>query len=338
MSNTCNSDNLNLKLDGLDLNDKHHVNYNPKPSLLSSSLANERMNRQQPSDLAPHFHSQAQYNDIQNQLNDHPEPELLATSVGRDMDGRLIPSSSTISLLSLNNQPQQLQQSPQIQQQASFHLSPQLNQNQFEDPNANYNYTSGSNRKTNIRSRNSLTHLNQKRFETYQRLTSPPPGQDHSTSQSIPINNKFITPDSPNLDPTSLNGSPSRFWLSSQTPPRSMNNSYKKVSALTQLTPHSTHPQPPHSHQSPHNVQANSVQSNLIQANEQLNSQPINIPKFQLKRDGDASPILNPVQTPSEEQPMTPLYLSNHEFQANYFSMKNGQIEEEEEVKDINMT
>ena len=36
------------------------------------------------------------------QYIEHPEPQLLASSVGKDLDGKLIPSSSTISLLSLN--------------------------------------------------------------------------------------------------------------------------------------------------------------------------------------------------------------------------------------------
>lgn len=333
MSFNYNAD-LNQKLDGLDLNDKQAVQYNPKPSLLSSSLANERLQKHLESSQAQHQSSlDPQY--VQNQLNDHPEPELLATSVGRDMDGRLIPSSSTISLLSLNNQHQQQQQflSPQFQQQATFNLSPQPNQNQFDD--ANYNYGA---RKSNIRSRNSVTHLNQKRYETYQKLTSPPP-QDHSTSQSIPINNKIITPDSPNLDPTSLNGSPSRFWLSSQTPPRSLNNSYKKLSTLSQMP---NHQQPPQSQMSQHHVNTPPSHSGASDQPHSLNSQPVNIPKYAFKtnsglkhgvkaNDGDQSPTLNPVQTPGEE-PMTPLYLNNEfHLQANYFNIKHSHIDEEEE-------
>ncbi|EGV61281.1 hypothetical protein CANTEDRAFT_116906 [Yamadazyma tenuis ATCC 10573] len=242
---------LNQKLDGLNLSDKRNINILPKRSLLSSSLANERLNSLH-GDYEVNYLAPAQLSP--EHPEDHPEPTLLATSVGKDLDGRLIPSSSTISLMSLNDQHQ--------------HLSPNLPQQH----------------------RNSITHLNQKRFETYQRMSSPTTNEDdHSTSQSIPINGKLI-PDSPNLDPTSLTGSPSRFWLSSQTPPRSMNNSYKKLSALSHLSP---------------------------------------------QHSGGDSPILNPVQTPSEEQPMTPLYLNNNEFYnpTSYFGMNSTEnIDEEDET------
>lgn len=47
----------------------------------------------------------------------------------------------------------------------------------------------------------------------------------------------------------------------------------------------------------------------------------MNIPR------GSDSPTLNPVQTPGEEQPMTPLYLNNELH--NYFD-RSEKIEEEE--------
>ena len=56
-----------------------------------------------PKDILPLTHRP--FGDENQHYVDHPEPELLATSVGKEVDGRLIPSSSTISLLSLNQSP-----------------------------------------------------------------------------------------------------------------------------------------------------------------------------------------------------------------------------------------
>ncbi|KAL6453116.1 hypothetical protein SBY92_000464 [Candida maltosa Xu316] len=164
-------------------------------------------------------------------MDDHPEPELLASSVGKEFDGRIIPSSSTISLLSLNQQ--------------------------------------------EISRKNSMaSYSNLQRLQPYQKLTSPPPPQqqqqqhDYIHSNGIPI--QSLPPDSPNLDPVSLNGSPSRFWLSSQTPP------------------------------------ASGVST---------------------------SPVLNPVQTPIEEPPMTPLFLNSR---TDYFTRVNRLSEAEEEEEEEN--
>lgn len=323
-----NSDHLNQKLDRLDLSDKRHVASIPnKPSLLSSSLANERYSSKPPIN-----------NDdtIPEKYHDHPEPELLASSVGKEFDGKLIPSSSTISLLSLNqqsqlqhlnlNQPhnhhnQSLQQNPQVNlmSRSPQQISPQPIQGQFDD---NYSFQSPKStayqlKPGTIKSRNSFPHLNhQKRYETYQRLTSPPL-PDHSTSQSIPINQRGMVPDSPNLGPTSLNGSPSRFWLSSQTPPRSLSNSLKKVSPLTQLAPHMP------------TIPQQSSFSGSTPA-----SMPMAIPNSELGKGGD-SPTLNPVQTPQEEAPMTPLYLSNDN--TGYFQNVNN-IDEGDESDSDEMT
>lgn len=112
---------------------------------------------------------------------DHPEPQLLATSVGKDSDGQIIPSTSTISLLSLN------QDIP-------------LNNRKNSHTTINH-------------------YMNQQRMQHYHKLTSP---------EAINI------PDSPNLDPVSLHGSPSRFWLTNQTPPRSLSNSLSRTQ-LNQL-------------------------------------------------------------------------------------------------------
>ncbi|EGV61280.1 hypothetical protein PSN45_001362 [Yamadazyma tenuis] len=332
---------LNQKLDGLNLSDKRNINILPKRSLLSSSLANERLNSLH-GDYEVNYLAPAQLSP--EHPEDHPEPTLLATSVGKDLDGRLIPSSSTISLMSLNDQHQHL--SPNLPQQqfltGGFTTSPQqqpLGSQGLDDPNYTLSSKNILDRKSGLRSRNSITHLNQKRFETYQRMSSPTTNEDdHSTSQSIPINGKLI-PDSPNLDPTSLTGSPSRFWLSSQTPPRSMNNSYKKLSALSHLSPQVPNQQHLHRHlshlqaQQSQSQQTYDIKSGLSQAfsSQAGVSDPVNIPQHS----GGDSPILNPVQTPSEEQPMTPLYLNNNEFYnpTSYFGMNSTEnIDEEDET------
>jgi hypothetical protein len=175
-------------------------------SLLSSSLAAEKRQRA--------FFNINEVIEDENFI-EHPEPELLASSVG--VDGRMIPSTSTISLLSLNQQHQQAQQQQQtIQQSHDFYQSPKsLNGSSYL-----------------IRKNSMASYSNLQRLQPYQKLTSPPAPPDYihsSTTNSININhhNGIPIPDSPNLDPVSLGGSPSRFWLSSQTPPISTNNSFK---------------------------------------------------------------------------------------------------------------
>lgn len=340
-------------------------NLKPKTSLLSSSLANERKSNQtigfnvgmglgflalnNNSNTSPSSTNSNHSSMLTSPLNkntfsideglsDHPEPELLASSVGKEVDGRLIPSSSTISLLSLNNNSganksnndqQSYLPSPkgdfsnqlQFHNQITQHPQPQA----FIDRKNSYN---------NIASRNSITHLNQIRLQPYQKFTSPPPIQQsvpqhqqndfisfqpHDTfSQSIPINNKsnnpLIVPDSPNLDPTSLGGSPSRFWLSSQTPPRSLAGSFSRNSR-TQLSQmlQQFHNQPHNQQNQIYFQQFYRTQSPMPNSNNNAknftftaNAKAIDIER----QNGDVSPSLNPVQTPSEDPPMTPLYLN----------------------------
>lgn len=244
-----------------------------------------------------------------NLTDEHPEPELLATSVGKDSDGRLIPLSSTISLLSLSNNtgsvatnylefPMFAKQAPPPAVQP---VPPVM------DRKNSYN---------NMRSRNSLTHLHQQRLQPYQKLTSPTIGSSAefttlTSPQTIPTarSQGFMTPDLPNLDPTSIGGSPSRFWLSSQTPPRSLLNSLSKsrthIFPLTQL-----HSQP----------QQAVPTAPMLASVGSINSVSKAI---DISKNGSDSPVLNPVQTPLEDFPMTPLFLNGGGD--HYFVLTNGQ-------------
>lgn len=354
-----NSENMTSMTQGT-MNAQGKINSNkPKTSLLSSSLAKERQ--------LPHANgfspavserNENLYMAIDDRMetepnftDDHPEPTLLASSVGKEIDGRLIPSSSTISLLSLNGQ--------NNGQGCNFEAtevdvnggntthgnmtSPKNSNNNFA---GNYNYshiasnttpqTAFMDRKTghnNITSRNSLTHLNQIRLQPYQRFSSPSSQQQllqqdvtsSATCQSIPIENRssIIVPDSPNLDPTSVGGSPSGLWLSSQSPTKPSVGSWKNNSR-SQLF-HMLHSQQKHqqydpmqsseviqtTQPSPHS--SNQLIYNASASNNYTTTSTVNY----LKIDGSTSPILHPVQTPSEDPPMTPLYLNSNSLNQN---------------------
>lgn len=286
-------------------------------SLLSKSLAGEQY---QPAQLQPMLMDEL----TRNLTDEHPEPELLATSVGKDSDGRLIPLSSTISLLSLSNNttggaPTLLelvlfvkQQQPQLQlqqlQAAQPPVAPVMDR---------------KNSHNNMRSRNSLTHLHQQRLQPYQKLTLPtPPAHSEfttfATPQSIPVPRQqgIMTPDSPNLDPTSVGGSPSRFWLSSQTPPRSLLNSFSK--SRTHMFPHTHGLHGAHAAHSAHGSHGHQQHAySTVVGSTHAVSGAINI-----ATSGGDSPVLNPVQTPLEECPMTPLFLNGGGD--NYFVLTNG--------------
>ncbi|KAK6460457.1 hypothetical protein DFJ63DRAFT_337828 [Scheffersomyces coipomensis] len=339
-------------------NTSNQIKQIPKKSLLSSSLAGEKRNiinsttsiNYNTINDQPHYTSSSHTNFTQSQsinidiptsksssnyTDEHPEPELLATSVGKEIDGTLLPSSSTISLLSLNYnhdqsqqapihhhqpQPQQQQQylynqkSPKVLQQSTFQQQPPLQQPTSIDRKNSF---------SNIISRGSLTHLNQQRLQPYQRLTSPPPppppassassnpttsnvthyypeyilSHSTTTAQTIPTKNNLPSnpndmvmevPESPYLDATSVGGSPSRFWLSSQTPPngqRTLNRNHMY--------------QPQH----PTYIPLTNV-NNTTQVSSSI---PINS-----TTNGGDSPTLDPVQTPLEDPPMTPLYLNKN--------------------------
>lgn len=326
---------LDRKLDNLTLTETK-----PK-SLLSSSLAGERSkgsfyleensNNNSNSNLDPLRNGNNI--DSNNFTDDHPEPELLASSVGKEMDGRMIPSSSTISLLSLSVHPEAtkvttgfnpLPQQPPHQHQTQFpthHIHPPQGQvSQF-----GFSALDRKNSFNNISSRNSLTHLYQKRGvvapltpTNTQSPTNNLPSMFSSTSttQSIPINNRIPVsiPDSPNLDPTSLGGSPSRFWLSSQTPPRSLGNSLNSSSRQLYYMLQ-------HSQQQNQNIVVAPPQdrSNYIASSAHTTTGPIAINR---KRSDDSSPVLIPVLTPTEEPPMTPLYLNGQQYNQEYFEVR----------------
>lgn len=281
-------------------------------SLLSSSLAGEKY-AAQPPDIQKFVMEQLS----KNLTDEHPEPELLATSVGKDSDGRLIPSSSTISLLSLSNNAASvatnfLEFAPGPKQPPAGVQAPMP---PVMDRKNSYN---------NMRSRNSLTHLSQQRLQPYQKLTSPTVGSSAeftsiSSPRNIPMarNQGFMTPDSPSLDPTSVGGSPSRFWLSSQTPPRSLLNSLNK--SRTQIYPLSKLHNHPHAPVQA--VQTGQVQMPLPQAPNVDSTHAVS-KAISINTAGGDSPVLNPVQTPLEEFPMTPLFLNGGGN--NYFVFTNG--------------
>lgn len=295
------TNNLRAQLDDLSIStppeppgDQHTPVASTK-SLLSKSLAGDRTRQPIP---------QAQHTFFMGDLADpgeHPEPSLLATSVGKDPDGRLIPSSSTISLLSLSNNGTNFNSASTYN---SAYTNSAYNANAApHNTHAAFNADSKGvaygqmnpervNSFTNLKSRNSVTHLSQQRFKSYQRLASPtvPLAAEFAnflSPQAIPIGRNQVVPDSPNLDPTSVTGSPSRFWLSSQTPPKSLANSLTKtrshlgMGALQMTSP--DHTRPTHS----------------------------DVHAIAIAKTGSDSPILNPVQTPQEDLPMTPLYLSS---------------------------
>ena len=263
------------------------------------------------------------------QYIEHPEPQLLASSVGKDLDGKLIPSSSTISLLSLNQDvpPRSNEQSQQRQQQQQQQLSLSM-----------------------TKTSRTTSYSNLQRLQPYQRAatTSPPFQQHHSqqsqvSSRSSPevvgfqpfaMQSNYNTnmllsipgtiPSSPNLDPVSLGGSPSRFWLSAQTPPTPSTNMSRiqanSQTVLLQLLQQHLHFQPQYFVHKTRRGSTNKVAT------------------------GDDSPVLNPVQTPIEDPPMTPLFLSNTNtvkhvdyfthYHPNHSDLKEEALEEEEDIED----
>lgn len=356
----------------------------PQKSLLSSSLANERNfpNRMAYFSLDETIDPPSYIDIPGSYTDDHPEPQLLATSVGKDMDGRIIPSSSTISLLSLSHLDEpRLKITPS----KSFNTASRQYPPAYLDRKNSYtNIHPGPSNAYVLPSKNSMTHLSQQRLQNYHRLTSPPPGtvtsptnpmspahldSFYSTTLSIPIQNAVIVPDSPNLDPTSLGGSPSRFWLTSQTPPRSLANSYNRSRTLLhgmQFTqfPQNIQGQNIQGHQNIQSQMFPTVQSQNFQQQDQNDLhhtevvRPIHISLDTHNYTTSAtttsgisssinkasnSPILNPVQTPSEDPPMTPLYLnrengaieSSDSYFGNFSSQKLDEAEEPlEETED----
>lgn len=322
-------------------------------SLLSTSLAGEKninastlhlQQQHQPEMHSPHLpyqlqqpqkyqsisqeHPMLRINEVVNEEEannirymEHPEPQLLASSVGKDLDGKLIPSSSTISLLSLNqdisskyNEQQQLHQlsilMPKTSRTTSYSnlqrlqpyqrattMSPPIHQQQQQPQQA---------QPLNLSSPDSIG---------FQPLAIPSTYNNAAVLLSTP----GTVPNSPNLDPVSLGGSPSRFWLSSQTPPSSSANILKtgaNQQTLLQLQ-----------HSKPQYIVYKAGSGAMYKAVK-----------------GDDSPVLNPVQTPIEDPPMTPLFLSNtnsakhvdyfNHYHPNHSDLKEEDLEEEEGEED----
>lgn len=360
-NNRSNSENIPNVAQGTDLTIPGKISYidKPKTSLLSSSLAKDfphaHANALSPTvgerDVNLYMNMDDRMDTETNLTDDHPEPIILASSVGKEIDGRLIPSSSTISLLSLNGQNSGqggCYDTTEVDGNGGSSgygtmTSPKNSNNHFA---GNYNYshiTSNTTPQTafmdrklghnNITSRNSLTHLNQIRLQPYQRFSSPSSQQpfiqqettSSTTCQSIPIENKssIIVPDSPSLDPTSVGGSPSGLWLSSQTPSKPSTGSFKNNSRseLFHMMQSQQQKQNYDSMQPAepiHSIQPTLQSTNqlIYNANASNNYTTTSTISY-LKIDGSTSPILHPVQTPSEDPPMTPLYLNSNSLSQN---------------------
>lgn len=318
-------------------------------SLLSSSLAGEKnftlssttqlLLQQQQSDPSTKYLHQKHNSDYHmlcinevldeekasnTQYLDHPEPQLLASSVGKDLDGKLIPSSSTISLLSLNqdvslkyNEQQQLTASvPKNTRTTSYSNLQRL------QPYQRANTTSPPAQQQ----QQQLPSLSLPDSAGFQTLTITSNNAAANTTNSVLLSTPGTIPNSPNLDPVSLGGSPSRFWLSSQTPPSSStttnvmkNRSNSQTLILSLLQQLLLHSQPQYI------VHRTGSGTGTI---------------YKATR-GDDSPVLNPVQTPIEDPPMTPLFLSSvggvkhvdyfSHYHANNSELREEALEEEEE-------
>ncbi|RKP29132.1 hypothetical protein METBISCDRAFT_24514 [Metschnikowia bicuspidata] len=279
--------------------------------------------------------------------DEHPEPPLLATSVGSDSEGRMLPSSSTISLLSLSNNSNSNNNSIAPNNMNRANCSCNIDGNTSNSMDFPYNSSKllgqnitlasmeRGNSFSSLRSRKSFSYVSQQTLQHYQRMTSTalPTGVEFPSifsSQNIPLKRNFsslFTSSSQSLDPTSVANSPSGFWSSSQTPPgyTSSLGIYKGISTKLGGIHHIT----------PVSGAVGLERQGLLH----LGSKHVNI-----QRSGSDSPVLYPVQTPLEDMPITPLYLnpdsnsyfvlshSNGGLQTNVsFGFETGGIDEAEE-------
>lgn len=268
--------------------------------------------------------------DVEQLRDEHPEPSLLATSVGKEQGGRFLPSSSTISLLSLSNNSNHCIANGQVNASGNINnsLSGISNATAHNRDHNSLNYLENLNQKlgqsfaplergnssSNVRSRNWLNLSGQQRLQQYQRLTSPgltfgefaliSSLTSITCPQNIPMKKSpqlLFTPSSPSLDPTSVANSPSGFWLNSHSPPNTyitdkveeLKEKMNKVDQRCEKEP------------SPEAVN--------MGKREYMDGVSLHLTSghFDIERSGGQSPILNPVQTPLEDMPMTPLYLSS---------------------------
>lgn len=326
---------IHAKLDDLSINSpildaQEHMSPKIEPfstkSLLSKSLAGDSSFRNKPP-------SPQMFPSIDSALfrDEHPEPLFLATSVGHE-EGRFLPSSSTISLLSLSNN---VNNNSSSNMAANTNPGASNNSNNLTSTTGNLpsyielhfvasklipqTFTTASIERgssfSNLRSRNSFNLSGQQRLQPYQKLTSSaiPSGAEFTSLTSpehIPLKRNFSSlfiPTSPSLDPTSVANSPSGFWLNSRTPPQQLNITLKGKGLGTS---------------SGTNYVKTAVPASLGTQEPPLSlhlvSRHINI-----QRSGSDSPILNPVQTPLEDTPMTPLYLNSDP--GSYFVLSTAQ-------------
>lgn len=367
------SNHLNEKLDSLSIDDKNgrnqrsdsgtersrssdiedHISENKRSSadygrktrksLLSSSLAGESHryeNEDGSRPLASRRDGAGHGVEIPSRdhliVDEHPEPELLASSVGKEVDGIIVPLSSTISLLSLNNQSLNAHQDDYEAAQSHSGMPTQIQyggqagqMHTMGAPVINHPQTIHIDRKTpynnlgSLSSRTSLSQLSSRRYQPYHKFCPPSVGQPVAQqevfySQAIPIDGKHMRiPESPNLNPTSLGGSPSRFWLTNQTPPRFMNDAHGHTGPQNlQFNPIHNHPQ-----SSAYNFSYHRNDDMKHPNMEKSRNYTLTPSSSYIKIGSDISPVLNPVQTPLEDPPMTPLRLNASAFanQQGYF-------------------
>lgn len=161
-------------------------------------------------------------------------PELLATSVGNEIGGNLIPSSSNISLLSLNSD---APHSPGPTSIDGWHSNVQRTLNQQRYPTGAFTtqHTSSNRSPTPL---SGPTFAQQKsptqkiaRTGLVQQLAVQSPTSG-SPSQLPPKG-----ADSPSFGPVSASGSPSCYYLTDLSPPSSQPSSYVNMSSLSNLPP-----------------------------------------------------------------------------------------------------
>lgn len=313
-------------------------------SLLELTNKSPSMNRTTPHGQVPHLNlnlskpQEIRYETLNHNVEN--SPQLLATSVNdgnNDISGLLVPSTSNISLLSLNQQlnhnninnttelnttdviynphDTSLRYANTIQR----HRGPN-NNNTFTIAHPHTQFTIGNSRKSSF---NSPTlqgtqifprsiNLRRSSSNAYQHPQQKQPIQIIQKHSSI--DKSLADPDSPSLGPISLSESPSNFLLSHSSPP----NSYKSSPLLSTTQ----RPIRPGSRNNLTTLNLNSGKFYINKNSLDQNQNPIQLPQFAVpisRSDsipdsvGGRSPELAPVSTTLP--PITPLVLSvSHNF------------------------
>ncbi|CAK9439039.1 uncharacterized protein LODBEIA_P32630 [Lodderomyces beijingensis] len=289
----------------------------PPPEKLDSHLGYLTISSSEDSSDDDHHHHTE---NVFTRREDHPEPELLASSVGKnDVNGKLIPSSSTISLLSLNHQElsspklmhasssqQQQQQPPQPQPVAQpILLRKNSELSGFSNLQRLSTYSKLASPLSHLPHPNTTAAVEFAGFQSLQAASAAAAAAPQSASQvasQAPQAPPGSIPNSPYLNPTSLGGSPSRFWLSNQEITIASGRYQVKVTKSR-----------------------NNQQQQPVPTQTRNNRPPVS--------GGDSSPMLNPVQTPLEDPPMTPLFLNNkpQDYFTNHYSHRHQRELQEDE-------